>query len=161
MYCLSDWALQYEPRHEKTCLWGFRPGKTQTSLLSYRDKLESWNFGLSKYRYYTVQAANIKGADQTAQVDLRLCCSHVALTSFLMTWLIFQWSLQLFKKHLWFSGWDSKLKYCLYNIWVKQFFHDEEIGLWLVNHMFLFVVHQVSLAELRIVLFYKVTLKLS
>ena len=30
-----------EPRHEKTCLRGFRPGKTQTSLLSYRDKLES------------------------------------------------------------------------------------------------------------------------
>ena len=27
----------YEPRHEKTCLWGLRPGKTQTSPLSYRD----------------------------------------------------------------------------------------------------------------------------
>ena len=26
-----------EPRHEKTCLWGFRPGKTQTGLLSYTD----------------------------------------------------------------------------------------------------------------------------
>ena len=24
----------YEPRHEKTCLWGLRPVKTQTSLLS-------------------------------------------------------------------------------------------------------------------------------
>ena len=30
-----------EPRHEKTCLRGFRPGKTQTGLLSYRDKLEA------------------------------------------------------------------------------------------------------------------------
>ena len=30
-------AKIYEPRHEKTCLWGFRPGKTQTGLLSYRD----------------------------------------------------------------------------------------------------------------------------
>ena len=29
-----------EPRHQKTCPRGFRPGKTQTSLLSYRDKLE-------------------------------------------------------------------------------------------------------------------------
>ena len=29
--------LLYEPRHEKTCLRGFRPGKTQTGLLSYRD----------------------------------------------------------------------------------------------------------------------------
>ena len=26
----------YEPRHEKTCLRGLRPGKTQTGLLSYR-----------------------------------------------------------------------------------------------------------------------------
>ena len=35
----------YEPRHEKTCLQDLRPGKTQTGLLSYRDKLVSWNFG--------------------------------------------------------------------------------------------------------------------
>ena len=42
-----------EPRHEKTCLGGLRPGKTQTDLLSYRDELESCNFGYSKYRYYT------------------------------------------------------------------------------------------------------------
>ena len=32
-----------EPRHEKTCLQGSRSGKTQTGLLSYRDKLESLN----------------------------------------------------------------------------------------------------------------------
>ena len=31
----------YEPRHEKTCIRGLRQGKTQTGLLSYRDKLES------------------------------------------------------------------------------------------------------------------------
>ena len=30
-----------EPPHEKTCLWGLQPGKTQTGLLSYRDYLES------------------------------------------------------------------------------------------------------------------------
>ena len=29
-----------EPCCEKTCLRGFGPGKTQTSLLSYRDQLE-------------------------------------------------------------------------------------------------------------------------
>ena len=34
---LSVIILLYEPRHEKTCLRGFRPGKTQTSLLSHRD----------------------------------------------------------------------------------------------------------------------------
>ena len=44
----------YEPRHEKTCLQGLRPGKTQTGLLSYRDQLETWNFGFSKNRYYTI-----------------------------------------------------------------------------------------------------------
>ena len=26
-----------EPRHEKTCPWGLRPGKSQTGLLSYSD----------------------------------------------------------------------------------------------------------------------------
>ena len=34
----------FEPHHEKTCLRGVRPGKTLTSLLSYRDQLEAWNF---------------------------------------------------------------------------------------------------------------------
>ena len=35
----------FEPRHEKTCLWGLQPGKTQTGLLRYRDYLQAWNFG--------------------------------------------------------------------------------------------------------------------
>ena len=26
-----------ELRHEKTCFWGLRPGKTQTGMLNYRD----------------------------------------------------------------------------------------------------------------------------
>ena len=30
-----------EPCHEKTCLRDFRPGKTQTGLLTYRSKLVS------------------------------------------------------------------------------------------------------------------------
>ena len=35
---MSEWSRKKtEPRHKKTCLRGFRPGKTQTSLLSYRD----------------------------------------------------------------------------------------------------------------------------
>ena len=32
-----SWCTLIEPRHEKTCLRGLRPGKTQTGLLSYRD----------------------------------------------------------------------------------------------------------------------------
>ena len=65
-----------EHRHEKTCLRGFRRGKTQTGLLSYRDKLESCNFGFSKYRYYTIEVANDKGAYQTARMR-RLICTVV------------------------------------------------------------------------------------
>ena len=29
-------SIMIEPRHEKTCLRGFRPGKTQTGLRSHR-----------------------------------------------------------------------------------------------------------------------------
>ena len=58
----------YETRHAKTCLRGLRPGKTQTGLRSHRSLLESWNFGYRNKRYYTIQAANIKGADQTARM---------------------------------------------------------------------------------------------
>ena len=48
-------SVPYEPRHEKTCLRSFRPGKTQTGLFRYtQDQLETWNFGFSKYRYYTI-----------------------------------------------------------------------------------------------------------
>ena len=33
---------------------GLRPGKTQTCPLSYRDKLEAWNFAYRNNRYYTI-----------------------------------------------------------------------------------------------------------
>ena len=46
---------------------------------SNRDQLESWNFGFSKYRYYIIQAANNKGADQPAQMH-RLICAFVVRT---------------------------------------------------------------------------------
>ena len=65
-----------EPCHEKTCPQGLWPGKIQTGLLSYKNKPESWNFVYSKYRHYTVEAANNKGADQTARMR-RLSCVFV------------------------------------------------------------------------------------
>ena len=34
---IGFWQRTIEPRHEKTCLRGLRPGKTQTDLLSYTD----------------------------------------------------------------------------------------------------------------------------
>ena len=39
-------------------------------------QLEAWNFGYSKYKYYTIKAANNKGADQTAWMR-RLICAFV------------------------------------------------------------------------------------
>ena len=72
----SRCPLIIEPRHEKTCLWGWRPGKTQTGLFSSRDQLGSWNIEFRKKRYYTIKAANNKGADQTAWMR-RLICTFV------------------------------------------------------------------------------------
>ena len=51
------------PRREKTCLRGFRQSEIQTSLLSYRDLLENWNFTSTKITYDTFKKANNKGAD--------------------------------------------------------------------------------------------------
>ena len=36
----------YEPRHEKTCLWGFQPGPTQTEQYSHKRWLEAGNLDL-------------------------------------------------------------------------------------------------------------------
>ena len=77
---LMLWLLWFVPCHEKTCLRGFWPGPAQTSLSSYRDLLERWNFVQSKFWYPTLKKANNKGADQTTLMGrlsvLCLCCSH-------------------------------------------------------------------------------------
>ena len=64
---------------EKTCLWRFTPDHTQTSLLSYRDKLENRNLACSKYRHDTFARTNIKGNDQTVPIH-RLVCAVVHTT---------------------------------------------------------------------------------
>ena len=68
--------LIFEPRHEKTCLRGLRPAKTQTDLLYFRSYQESCFGYYSKYERigitYTLsklKAANNKGADQTARMQ--------------------------------------------------------------------------------------------
>ena len=66
----------YGPRREKTCLRGIRESEFQTSLVSYRDQLEDWNFTSSKFTYDTFQNANNRGADQTARMR-RLVCACV------------------------------------------------------------------------------------
>ena len=75
-HALVSHVLSYGPRREKTCLRGFRQSEFQTSLLSYRDKPENYNFTCSKYTYNTFQKANNKGADQTARMR-RLVCACV------------------------------------------------------------------------------------
>ena len=67
------------PRREKTCLRSFHQSEIQTTLLSYRDYLENWNFTRSKFTYETFQKANNKGADQTAWMR-RLVCACVIRT---------------------------------------------------------------------------------
>ena len=56
---------------------GFRQGEVQTSLLSYRDYLEIWNFASGNSRYDTFQSANNKGADQTARIRAGWVCALV------------------------------------------------------------------------------------
>ena len=69
---------RYEPRHEKTCLRGFRPGPTQTGLCSLRRQLEAGNFGFRKKRDCTFGVAKTKALISFTvcgyrKADLRLC----------------------------------------------------------------------------------------
>ena len=92
--CLKLPLVQYiyTSHAMRKCVFGsLRPGKTQTDLLSYRDQLESQNFGYINYRYYSVLAANNKGADQTTRMHRLICTFVVRIwhkTHFLMAWLI-------------------------------------------------------------------------
>ena len=52
---------------------GLQPGMTQTGPLSYRSWVESWNFGYTNYKYYTIKAANDKDSDQTARMRRLIC----------------------------------------------------------------------------------------
>ena len=48
-FCIGDSnKALFEPRHEKTCLRGLRPGPTQTGLYNHRMWLKAWNFGIRK-----------------------------------------------------------------------------------------------------------------
>ena len=48
LIALNMYTLMYEPRHEKTCLRGLRPGKTQTGLLSYTESAGDGQSGIKK-----------------------------------------------------------------------------------------------------------------
>ena len=92
----EDYSSQnhiWAPSYENMSSGGFRPGKTRTGLLSYRDLLESWNF-----------LRNILPRQQTTKALIRLCkCAGWSASllfacgtnSFLMTWLIYGASVNL------------------------------------------------------------------
>ena len=61
----KNWSLDgsgttFEPLHEKTKNFGFRPGQTQTGLYSHRSKLEACNFKFKKKRDCTICVAKTK-----------------------------------------------------------------------------------------------------
>ena len=88
----------YGPRREKTCLLGFREKDIQTSLVSYRDLQEKWNFGCSKSWYYPFKQVNNKGADQSVRMRRLVCVFGVGkppMTGFLALspiWYMKSWS---------------------------------------------------------------------
>ena len=51
---MSNW---YEPYREKTS----RKAKSQSNLISYKDKLEDWDFGWNKLGFYLFVSVNSKG----------------------------------------------------------------------------------------------------
>ena len=63
--------LVSDPRREKTCLRGFRPGRTQTGMYNRRRWLEASTFGFSKKRDCTIFVAKTKALISCAS-DLRL-----------------------------------------------------------------------------------------
>ena len=69
-------SLTYEPRCEKTGLWGFRPGPTQTRLCSHRRWLEASNFGFRKKRDCTIRVAKTKALISFV-VTAKLICVFV------------------------------------------------------------------------------------
>ena len=82
--------MKFEPRHDKTCLRGrLKPAcaATEARLRLKIYDIETGGIILSRQR--TTNQSDC--AD--AQADLRLCCLHMASTSFLMTRLIYEASL--------------------------------------------------------------------
>ena len=85
------YSIYYELCHDKTCLWGSRPGLTQTGLYSHRRwlrglKCQIWD----KEELYYLCSEN-KGVDQVCgypAADLHLCFRICKKTGLLMTWLL-------------------------------------------------------------------------
>ena len=68
--------VRFVPHREKTCLWGFPPGLTQTRLHSHRRWTGAWNLGFRKKRDCTIYVA-IRKALISCAVTAQLTCTFV------------------------------------------------------------------------------------
>ena len=66
------YCFRHVPRCEKTILWGFGPGLTQTDLCSYRRWLEARNFEFRK-KNCTILIAKTKVLLSSAETALLIC----------------------------------------------------------------------------------------
>ena len=86
-------SILFGPWREKTCLQGFRQSETQTSLFSYWDQLENWNFTCSKLRYGTFQKVNNKALirlswRQVFSLRRPFHIAHVHTVSYWLVWAL-------------------------------------------------------------------------
>ena len=80
----------YEPGHEKTCLRGLRPVKTNLPAQLIRLSLGLEILAIAS-RGITLSGSEKQrrwSSCADAQADLCLCCSHMAKAGFFMTWLM-------------------------------------------------------------------------
>ena len=89
-------SLLNELHHEKTCLQGLRPVKTESGLLSFRDWLETWNLYL----------ASILSKQQTtkALIKLHRCAGWSAS-------LLFAYSINRFSHVTWLKYISTSLQH--------------------------------------------------
>ena len=69
-------AIPYEQQCEKTGLWDFRPGMTQTELCKNRRWSEAGNFGFKKKRTCIICVAKTEALISFA-VTVKLICAFV------------------------------------------------------------------------------------
>ena len=90
--CLNLPLVPYEPRHENMCLRE-SPTRQDTNWPAQLQRPAR----ILKFRLYELEVSFCPGSEQQrcwsdcadAQADLRLCCSHMAKTGFLMARLIY------------------------------------------------------------------------
>ena len=70
-------SILYGMWRQRTCLQGFWQSEITTSLLSYRDYLENWNFVHNKLRHDTFQEANNKDPDHSAWMHRLVCAFDI------------------------------------------------------------------------------------